>query len=1475
MLRQLTAEQIRDWFTIGKAVTGVEILGEEAQAGALRSPPRSPPGPVAARELFQPAGLPVTESVGTEHAEKYRQAEAQELDVVENDELVYKPGTNRRRHQFYTFNTFFKIAVVIEIVSLIESNSVVIVEGATGSGKTTQIPQYLDYYVQRSTYCNIAVTQPRKIGARSIARWISKERSWTLGGLVGSVSLENISTKETRLLYMTTGVLLEKVVRAKSLAEFTHIFIDEVHERTDEMDFLLLVIRKLLRTSSQSVKVVLMSASVNCKEFADYFALPVPNGLNPAYVFKVEGKPYAIEEYYLDDLKHISHFEIPSQRVEDPVIVREMYEVAVSLINSFDELEMKSNGPLGKPSVGQIFENRAFGIGVSRRSKLGFSERLVPVKYSGRQQKALSCKISPGRRDNPCLRERALQLPKVQVYPLHSCVTSEEQNNVLAAVPGYRKVILSTNIAESSVTVPDVKYVIDFCLIRTLVCDQVTNYQSLRLCWASKTNCNQRKGRAGRVSKGYCYRLVHKQFWTDFVPEKSIPEILRCPLGTTVLKIKKLDMGGPKALLATALSPPSVGDIERTILQLKELGALSACVQTEDDPHDGELTFLGRVLAQLPVDLHLGKLIVLGHVFGCLEECLIIAAALSLRNFFTIPFKQRVNEYRNKLFFAGNSKSDCIAIVNAFKAWQACKEKGELKRPKEELEWGRSNCIHIRKIREVADLFHNLKKRVRAFNMCINAQPSALDEESVYKQRFILQVVIAGAFYPNYFTFRKCDEEISVRKFAGKDPKTTVMLKNIPPYGYLYHKQLQSLLRQCGQVKSIAYDGSKAFVEFSRNPMEGFKILPAVYLSVKMSQLRIPLELDVHYPDEIARQLQDVRAASMESLRVNVDCQKQTVEPMEVSFGTLHQMIPNNLLSIKVTEIIEVGHFWGYRIDEKNRTVLDALTAQVNYQNLMDLTVSPHPELVCLAPFTQLETTRYYRARILYVCGNFAQVFFVDYGNRSKVPIKELKEIPSYLQELPFQALEFKICKMRPSAKSLVCGERWSYSASQRFASLVNGCTLLVKVYSLVHSVLHVDAFRYSKCKDSMNIRDMLIEECYAELAEESYESQQSHDLLKGLFLDQVKKEEKIPVSSREEEKHLIERLLNLFSDNKCAAPTHKVTVCGPSSPYEVKCYSMTRVSQFRKIVIQKESINSVVVDDAPEDPFQQLLVAAALSSNGTGSNVFLEETSLMLPIPGLLALLSMLFAPAIELRVDKSRKYFTGVLCGLGWSQTWGAPLLPENDMELTFDVPFGVEDISEINILRTAINKLLCECAVCSGQERMTQLQENIRQKLLCLVCKSRPRDIFVPTWYEKAYAWNQVDPQHIIDQSEEQLDGENCLYQLHKLVVLNGCKWWSLRAQAVTALPLPEQAAPRARPDRGEQGSAGGGTAASSTCRRAARLPGWSRGARRGPVQDPAGTGSCAGRGRSRSAGARRVGSAARGARCGGTAEAQQKV
>lgn len=1385
MLRKLTVDQINDWFTIGKTVTNVELLGlppafpaeaarEEVQRPAA-APSEAPaiqaqdPDPAVATAPARPSstfGRSLSQrSSEMEYINKYRQLEAQEFDMYGMDQPPSGPGLQSSLTKLSNVTCILEAAYKYpdlpinrckeEVISLIESNSVVIIHGATGSGKSTQLPQYiLDHYTQRSAFCNIVVTQPRKIGASSIARWISKERSWTLGGLVGyQVGLEKIATEDTRLIYMTTGVLLQKIVSAKSLMEFTHVFIDEVHERTEEMDFLLLVVRKLLRTNSRFVKVILMSATINCKEFADYFAVPVQNKMNPAYVFEVEGKPHTIEEYYLNDLGHIYHSGLPPYRLEEPVITKDVYEVAVSLIQMFDDLDVNESG--NKTWSGAQFVSE-------RSSVLVFLPGLGEINY---MHELLTNMIHK----------------RLQVYPLHSSVTLEEQNNVfLSPVPGYRKIILSTNIAESSVTVPDVKYVIDFCLTRTLVCDEDTNYQSLRLSWASKTSCDQRKGRAGRVSKGYCYRLIHRDFWDSSIPDHVVPEMLRCPLGSTILKVKLLDMGEPRALLATALSPPSLSDIERTILLLKEVGALAVSGQREDEnPHDGELTFLGRVLAQLPVSQQLGKLIVLGHVFGCLDECLIIAAALSLKNFFTMPFRQHLDGYRNKVHFSGSSKSDCLALVEAFKAWQACRQRGELRHPKDELDWGRLNYIQIKRIREVAELYEELKNRISQFNMFVDPRHPVLDQEYPYKQRFILQVVLAGAFYPNYFTFGQPDEEMAVRELAGKDPKTTVVLKHIPPYGFLYYKQLQSLFRQCGQVKSIVFDGTKAFVEFSRNPTERFKTLPAVNLAVKMSQLKLPLELSAHAAEEIEGKVQGGSVSKLRNTRVNVDFQKQTVDPMQVSFNTLDRprTVADLLLTVDVTEVVEVGHFWGYRIDERNAELLKKLTAEINRLELVPLPVRPHPDLVCLAPFTDHNKKNYFRAQILYVSGHSAEVFFVDYGNRSHVNLDLLREIPCQFLELPFQALEFKICKMRPSAKSLICGEHWSGGANGRFTSLVSGCPLLVKVFSVVHSVLHVDVYRYSDTQDAVNIRDVLIREGHAELAEESYESKQSYEVLKGFFAKSVETMPDASMSSpmKDDEKHLIRILLESFASNRLGAPNCKAVLHGPFNPYELKCHSLTRISKFRCVWIEKESINSVVISDSPADLHQRMLVAASLSVNETGSTMLLRETSLMPHIPGLPALLSMLFAPVMELRVDREGKCYTGVLCGLGWNSTTEAPILPEHDIELAFDVCFNVEDIVEINILRAAINKLVCDGPNGSkylGPERIAQLQENARQKLLGLFCRLKPREKIIPKWHKNPYEWNQVDPKLVMEQADrEGSQGKNTfLYQLHRPVVLS---------------------------------------------------------------------------------------------------------
>ncbi|XP_060781117.1 ATP-dependent RNA helicase TDRD9 isoform X2 [Neoarius graeffei] len=1186
-----------------------------------------------------------------------------------------------------------------ELISLIESNSVVIIRGATGSGKTTQLPQFiLDYYTEKGAPCSMVVTQPRKIGASSIARWVAKQRKCTLGSLVGyQVGLEKMATEHTRLIYMTTGVLLQKLVAAKSLTEFTHIFIDEVHERTEELDFLLLVVRKLLHSNSRFVKVILMSATINCAEFAEYFGTPIRNRINPAYVFEVEGAPYMVEEFYLDDLKTILPFRMDIPLPDDPCISVEMYNVAVSLIQKFDEMETKEQSRLeqdGGPSLPE------------RGSVLVFLPGLAEIQY---MQEALA----------------KLVRKRLQVYPLHSTVTLEEQNGVfLVPAPGYRKIILSTNIAESSVTVPDVKYVIDFCLVRHLVCDKETNYQSLQLTWASKTNCNQRRGRAGRVSKGFCYRLVTRTFWDNEIPEYTIPEMLHSPLANTLLKVKLLDMGDPRSLLSTALTPPNLDDIERTILQLKEMGALSVC-SSSIKRFDGDLTFLGRVLAHLPVDLYFGKLIILGHIFGCLEECIIIAASLSLKSFFAMPSLQQLPGYRSKLSFAQGVHSDPIAFVHAFKAWYTSRANGELRCPKDELEWGKENCIQIKRIREVAQLFEDLKNRVSQFNMHISETSSPSDYTSARTQKFILQVAIAGAFYPNYFLQGTVDEELTSKELSGNDPRTTVMVRNLPPFAFLYYKQLQSLFRQCGQVKSIAFDGS----------------------------------------------------------RVNVDCQYQRVSPVGVLSSSIEpEKLPSNCVFIvSITEVIEVGHFWGFQADEVSLEKQRNLTAAVNARELRPIPGSLYPNLLCLAPFsdTHTEPGSYYRAKILHVMKSNVEVFFVDFGNTSKVPCNTLRELPADLQAPPFQAQEFSVACLAPSAQSVILGDPWSSRARNRFITLVHGRSLIVTLYSILHGVMRVHLHVSMETGD-VSVADLLVQEGHARHATESFESKQSHEVLMALYQD-LKDGTFTPSSTssswknrKEEEKRLIDRLLLSFSKSNHSAPKCKVSVHGPSTPHKVTFHSMSGTPHFRSVVIDKSSINSLLVNDHPHDHHERLLVAGSVSLSASGVYILLRETTLMPHIHGLPAIITMLFSPVMELRTDEERTHFTGALCGLGSNPISHEAILPEHDIELSFDVKFDVDDIAEINALRETMNRLVCEGPnglLHLGPERINSLQNDVRDQLIRLFCKTPPREDHTPVYYDKPKQWNQVDPSQqmeVVQKGDRRMKG--VLFQLHPVTLLN---------------------------------------------------------------------------------------------------------
>ncbi|KAI5643102.1 helicase associated domain (HA2) domain-containing protein [Phthorimaea operculella] len=605
-----------------------------------------------------------------------------------------------------------------EILDRINGFPVVIIEGPTGCGKTTQVPQWIldDSYKKRKP-CKVIVTQPRRIAAISIAKRVAHERGWDVGGLVGyQVGLDSKTSADTRISYVTTGILLQKLVNNKTMNEYTHIILDEIHERGQEMDFLLLIVRRLLYTVSPRVKIILMSATFKKKTFADYFSLPSPTTAELASCIEVVKKEptFSVKIFYLNQLAKFGSILQQATPKEEPAIAPEMHHLVLKLINAFEQIDKQEDR----------YEDR---------SSADLPSVLVFLPGINEIEDLFLCL------NDPVLRAKIgdAECPKYNwwVLPLHSTITAEEQVKVFKrAPPGHRKIILATNIAESSITVPDIKYVIDYCLIKQLVADPSTNFTSLQLTWASKTNCEQRAGRAGRVRDGRVYRLVSDKHYRagragrvrdgrvyrlvsdkhyENFNEECRPEILRCPLERLVLLAKMLNIGPPSDTLALAMDPPDMSNIHRTILVLKEIGGLKKTLDGEWCQSDGDMTYLGRIMAKLPLDVRASKLIVLGHIFGCLEESIIMAASMSVKNIFSSPFRERLNAYNSKLTWADGSTSDCIAHYNVYKVWNYLRQQQHFKQQgQNEAQWARRFYLQVRSLKELDDLVRELKMRL-------------------------------------------------------------------------------------------------------------------------------------------------------------------------------------------------------------------------------------------------------------------------------------------------------------------------------------------------------------------------------------------------------------------------------------------------------------------------------------------------------------------------------------------------------------------------------------------------------------------------------------------------------------------------------------------------------------------------------------------------------------------------------------------
>ena len=530
-----------------------------------------------------------------------------------------------------------------ELLESIAKHQVVIVCGETGCGKSTQVPSLiLEEELASGRPCKIYCAEPRRISAISLARRVSEELGehkndvGTARSLVGyAIRLEIQVTRQTRLIFATTGILMRMLERADDLADVTHLILDEVHERTIDSDFLLIVLRRLM-VKRPELRVILMSATVNAEQFSRYLA--------GAPVLSVPGRTFPVQTMFLEDA-----IETTGYRKHDEPSKRDLLIENDDEDDEKDEKDTKVSAKADLKSYSANTRNVLANFNeyhIDYELVLALLEMIAAAKQYADYSKAILVFL-PGiaeiRRMNDMLAGHRRFSNDWYVYPLHSAIPTEQQELAfLVPPPGVRKIVLATNIAETGITIPDVTCVIDTGLHREMRFDERRQLSRLIQAFISRANAKQRRGRAGRVQNGLCFHLFTKARHDNVMAEQQTPEMLRLSLQDLVLRVKIMKLGGAEEILGEALDPPLSKNVRRAIDSLVDVGALRG----------GErLTPLGRQLAKLPLDVFLGKLILLGSIFKCLDATLTIAAILSSKSPFSAPLGARAQADLARLAF--------------------------------------------------------------------------------------------------------------------------------------------------------------------------------------------------------------------------------------------------------------------------------------------------------------------------------------------------------------------------------------------------------------------------------------------------------------------------------------------------------------------------------------------------------------------------------------------------------------------------------------------------------------------------------------------------------------------------------------------------------------------------------------------------------------------------------------------------------
>ncbi|GGU80432.1 ATP-dependent RNA helicase [Pseudomonas laurentiana] len=540
-----------------------------------------------------------------------------------------------------------------EIKKVLAEHQVLIIAGETGSGKTTQLPK-ICLELGRGQHGLIAHTQPRRIAARSVATRVAEELGTPLGALVGyQVRFEDQSDANTLVKLMTDGILLAETQHDRFLERYDTIIVDEAHERSLNIDFLLGYLKTLL-PRRPDLKLIITSATIDLERFSKHF--------NDAPIIEVSGRTYPVETWYRP---LTSEQDEEGNRVEDDLTVDQ------AILATLDEIAAHERSEGKHPGDVLVF--------------------------------------LPGEREIRDAAEmlRKAQLKHTEILPLYARLSPAEQQRIFQSHPG-RRVVLATNVAETSLTVPGIRYVIDSGTARISRYSYRAKVQRLPIEAVSQASANQRKGRCGRVEPGICVRLYSEE---DFNarPAFTDPEILRTNLAAVILQMLHLRLGAIDAF--PFIEPPDGKAISDGFNLLQELSAVN---------RENQLTPLGRQLARLPVDPRLGRMLLEGAKQGSLQEVLIVASALSVQDpRERPPERQQAADQAHAQW--KDVDSDFAALVNL---WRGFEEQRQALTASPLRNWCRKNFLNYLRLREWRDAHRQLGLICRDLQLSINKEPA-------------------------------------------------------------------------------------------------------------------------------------------------------------------------------------------------------------------------------------------------------------------------------------------------------------------------------------------------------------------------------------------------------------------------------------------------------------------------------------------------------------------------------------------------------------------------------------------------------------------------------------------------------------------------------------------------------------------------------------------------------------------------------